>query len=249
MMQWSDDKDLEMMKEMAANGIFSYKSGSRERGQLWQTIATHLNLLDGSLVTKRSVRDRFTTLMRKYKAKMNQEVKGSGTAGDEPSEYEILIEDLIHLSDESDLKQESTAEEKKNTLQIEQQKAIEVRQQAMERIGETKKRLSNDENDTSGTKRSRRSSSDTMEILREKMLRDQELHELRKTERMEEKNLQKVQLEQNSNMVTVLTSSIQQQATQQANNQQNLIQILNQQQQQFQMFMAMFAQNMKDKNN
>ena len=89
---------------------------------------------------------------------------------------------MIHLSDESDLKQESAAEEKKNTLEIEQQKAIEVRQQAMEQIGETKKRLSNDENDTSGTKRSRHSSSDTMEILREKMLRDQELHELRKTE-------------------------------------------------------------------
>ena len=50
----------------------------------------------------------------------------------------------VTLSDESDLKQ------------IEQQKAIEVRQQAMERIGETKECLSNDENDTSGTKRSRR---------------------------------------------------------------------------------------------
>ena len=180
---------------------------------------------------------------------MNKEVKGSGTAGDEPSEYEILIEDLIQLNDESDLKQESATEEKKNALEIEQQKAIEVRQQAMERIGETKKRLSNDENDTSGTKRSRRSRSDTMDILREKMLRDQELHELRKTERMEELNLQKAQSEQNSKMVTVLTSSIQQHATQQANNQQNLIQILNQQQQQIQMFMAMFVQNMKDKNN
>ena len=139
MMQWSDDKDLEMMKEMAANGIFSYKSGSRERGQLLQTIVTHLDSLYGFLVTKRSVRDRFTTLMRKYKARMNKEVKGSGTAGDEPSEYEILIEDLIQLSGESDLKQESAAEEKKNALEIEQQKAIEVRQQAMERIGEMKK--------------------------------------------------------------------------------------------------------------
>ena len=49
------------------------------------------NSLDGFLVTKRTVRDRFTTLMRKYRAKMNKEVKGSGTAGDEPSEYEILI--------------------------------------------------------------------------------------------------------------------------------------------------------------
>ena len=97
MMQWSDDKDLEMMKKMAANGIFSYKSGSRERGQLWQTIATHLNSLDGFLVTKRSARYHFTTLIRKYKARMNKEVKGSGTAGDEPSEYEILIEDLIQL--------------------------------------------------------------------------------------------------------------------------------------------------------
>ena len=98
----------------------------------------------------------------------------------------------VTLSDESNLKQ------------IEQQKAIEVRQQAMERIGETKECLSNDENDTNGTKRSRRSSSDTMDILCEKMLRDQELHELRKTKRMEELNLQKAQSEQNSKMVTLL---------------------------------------------
>ena len=75
-----------------------------------------LNSLDGCLVTKRLVRDRFTTLMRKYKGRMKNEVKGSWTAGDEPSEYEILIEDLIQLSDESDLKQESTAEENKNAL-------------------------------------------------------------------------------------------------------------------------------------
>ena len=34
-MQWNDVKDIEMMKQMAASDIFSYKSGSRERGQVW----------------------------------------------------------------------------------------------------------------------------------------------------------------------------------------------------------------------
>ena len=66
-MQWND-KDF-FMKEMASVGVFQHKSGSRERNQVWQQIATNLNVYPNFFVTLSTVRERFTTLMRKYKAK------------------------------------------------------------------------------------------------------------------------------------------------------------------------------------
>ena len=57
-------------------------------------------------VTARGVRDRFTLLSRWHKSKTSRELKGSGTGGEELTEYEILIEDMIALSEESDKKAE-----------------------------------------------------------------------------------------------------------------------------------------------
>ena len=45
------------------NQIQSRKSGSRERSQSWQNMATILNLLDGFDVTSRSVRYRVTSML------------------------------------------------------------------------------------------------------------------------------------------------------------------------------------------
>ena len=82
-----------LLKEMGGQGIFQniyiniyiiHKAGSRERGAVWQVIASNLNchkdLFD---VTARGVRDRFTLLSRRYKSKTTQELKDSGTGGEE----------------------------------------------------------------------------------------------------------------------------------------------------------------------
>ena len=67
-MQWNEEKEVFMFREMAGKGIFDYKSGSRERGNLWQEIAYNLNNYEGFSVTARAIRDRFTSVMKKYKS-------------------------------------------------------------------------------------------------------------------------------------------------------------------------------------
>ena len=63
---------------------------------------------------------------RRYKSKTSRELKGSGTGGEELTdlEYEILIEDMIALSEESDKKAESEAENAKAKANADRQKAL-----------------------------------------------------------------------------------------------------------------------------
>ena len=67
-MQWNEEKELLLKREMASLGVFQHKSESRERDQVWQQIATNLNAYPSSSVTFRAVRERFTPIMRKYKS-------------------------------------------------------------------------------------------------------------------------------------------------------------------------------------
>ena len=47
------------------------------------------------IVNKRSVRDRLTLLINKYKEKMNKEEKGSGITCDDETEVEIAVAEII----------------------------------------------------------------------------------------------------------------------------------------------------------
>ena len=100
---------------MGGQGIFHYKAGSRERGAVWQVIASNLNChKDLFEVTARGVRDRLTLFSRRYKSKSSRELKGSRTGGEELTEYEILIEDMIAMSEESDKKGGVRSRERKS---------------------------------------------------------------------------------------------------------------------------------------
>ena len=119
---------------MGGQGLFQYKAGSRERGRVGQVIANnlncHKNLFDG--VTPRGVRDRFTLLSKNYKAKMSEEIKSTGTGGEELTEFEMLMEELIALSEESGRKGEAETESSRKSANANRNKAIEMRQQAMQ---------------------------------------------------------------------------------------------------------------------
>ena len=121
-MSWTEEKDVLLMREMAAQGIFQFKSGSRERGTVWQAIAKNLNVHKDLFhsVTSRGVRDRFTLILRRYKAKNAEELKSTGEGReDELSEYDLLLEELTHLSEESDKKANAEAESAKDKISAE----------------------------------------------------------------------------------------------------------------------------------
>ena len=74
-MSWNKEKNIIVNEGMASKGIFESKFGSWGRLAIWQNTADNLNNFEKFAVTGRSLRDHFTTLMKKYKSKTRQEQK------------------------------------------------------------------------------------------------------------------------------------------------------------------------------
>lgn len=129
------------MKEMGGQGVFEYKAGSRERRGVWQVIASTLNCRNDLFhgLTSRGVRDRFTLLARNNKAKMSKEIKSTGIGGEGRTEFELPMEELIALSEESERKAESETETAKKNASADREKATEIRQRAMETMAQSEK--------------------------------------------------------------------------------------------------------------
>ena len=218
-MQWNEERDVILLREMAARGIFQYKAGSRERGNSWQEIATSLNSYENFFVSHRAVRDRFMTIMKRFKAKTRKEVAATGLGGDEPTEYEILVEDLTERFEESDRKMEQDSEAKKSRVESEKNKALEMRQKAMERFGDTKKRKELEGSDSEPTEKKRRSSSDMINFLREKMEYDNEKEQHKMQENREIREAQERKhmeiMQQNQHLQTQQSQTLQLLAQQQ----------------------------------
>ena len=191
-MEWTEDHDILLMREIMVSDLFLYKKGSPNRGLVWETIVENLNKIETTvfvLKDKRSVRDRWTLLKSKYKKKISNEEAASGIDVDEPTELESLIEELCD-------KEESFIDVDSGRKLADKTKADDVRMKALERIGETKKRKSADGDMESKPKKTRRGSSELIEYLKQKSSADSEHHraelELRKNEQENQKqaNLQ-----------------------------------------------------------
>ena len=182
-MEWSDKHDLVLCREVLTMEPCQHPYRSKERGDVWNQIAINLNGLDHPKfkVNKRSVRDRLTLLITKYKAKIRQEENASGIACEE-TELDQALEEII---DKEKLADEKSSEAKKKEKE-EKSAAEEHRQSAMERLGQTKKRNADSETDGAQAKKTRRSSSDVVEYLREK-------HERESDQRKEEMELRKME--------------------------------------------------------
>ena len=100
-MQWNDDKDVLLMREVLGKSVLILKPGSQERGQAWQRVADKLNALGGFHLTGRAVRDRIRTLIKKFKVKINKEKNQTGEGGGEPGEFEVLVEEVIDISEDT----------------------------------------------------------------------------------------------------------------------------------------------------
>jgi len=97
-MEWTEDHDVLLLREILASDLFSFKKGSVARGERWESIAETWNevkTLSFHLKDKRAVRDRWVLLQKKYKAKMHQEETASGISVDEMSEVDVLLEELV----------------------------------------------------------------------------------------------------------------------------------------------------------
>ena len=57
-MRWNNQKDDMLIREILTQKPWEYRSKSPERGQVWDSIADVLNLMDGFMVNQRSIRDK-----------------------------------------------------------------------------------------------------------------------------------------------------------------------------------------------
>ena len=204
-MVWTKDKESFLLKEVAAEGVLTHKPRSKERGTLWQTIAIKLNAM-GDEVTSRSVRDHYNNMSKKYRARMAREERSTGEGGSELTEEEQLLEDLIEIEDETEQMGVNEEEAKKQRIEKEKGQAVEMRARAMERFGQTKKRLGGDHEGEDGTKKRRRSN-EMLEWLKWKIESERKEKEVEQSNKREELEMQRLQ---HSEMLQVIQQTQQQ---------------------------------------
>ncbi len=145
-----------------------------ETGKSWSTIADTLNSsLDLHFkVCQRSVRERFALIQEKYKRKNSRDEGSSGTYM-EVTELDQLIEEITEK--EMEVTEMRGCNDNRGKNDADGAKAEEARKTAMERVGQTKRRLSEDGEECSNKRR--RSGNDTIAFLRERSQTDGEPRE------------------------------------------------------------------------
>lgn len=166
-MQWSDEHDTLLCREILAVDPFEKKKGTTQRGEKWKTVADNLMAIAQPKfkVESRSVRDRYRLLCQKVKRKLEEEKKASGIETD-MKEWETAIENLMEKEEEADSANAADSERKIEAKQDDRQTAEGIRKRAMERLQKGTKN-DNDENDERPKKR-RSNGNDTLMYLREK---------------------------------------------------------------------------------
>ena len=112
-MMWTPEHDVLLTREIILINPFKARKGSAERGSLWGNVSQHLNAL--SLLTfsvdKRSVRDHYFLLEKKYKRKMREQEAASGHV-DEPTELDEAIAEIIQMMQVAEEQQQEYNQEK-----------------------------------------------------------------------------------------------------------------------------------------
>jgi hypothetical protein len=201
-MKWTDQHDLELVKEILAERPFDHPKGSRQIGLVWQKIVDNLNGradIVFNLKDIRAVRDRYNLLERKFKKKEREEINASGIGTYESSELDDAIEEASALF-------ESLGEERekgKSAKEEDRIQAEDVRLVALETARETAKRKATSVNDSFKAKKTA-----IVEFLRDKSNQEIEFKkeelEVRKQE-LEMRNRElEAQRQQNQNLLQTL---------------------------------------------
>ena len=170
-MNWTEEHDSVFCREIIFVNPFSAKKKSVQRSAFWQKVADTLNGITDPVfyVDKRSVRDHIGVLVQRFKRKEAKELKESGT-NPTKTEVDVAIEQIIAMEESADEQHDLEDGEKKDKMEGDRLKAEEMRRTAMETMGKTQKRKS--EEGQSKAKKCRRSGSETVEFLKLKAEQD-----------------------------------------------------------------------------
>ena len=98
-MKWTEQHDNCFVQEMFLFEPWNHKAGSQERGNCWEAIAEQLNSVTEVRfnVCQRAVRERYTVLEKRFKAKERAEKAASGIDVPEETNVEAGLRDIIDL--------------------------------------------------------------------------------------------------------------------------------------------------------
>lgn len=242
-MVWTEQHDYCLCREIiAADPFTDTKKGTVLRSSKWSEVASELsNIKDISSpfrVDKRSVRDRYNLIAERFRRKMKAEEKASGI-DTELTEVEEALQLITEKEDASEEMQKEQSETKKSRMQADKEGAEDMRQKAMEKLSETRKRQVKEDNKTTPSKR-RTGGNDTITFLKEKHETNVGLAKL-------DREIREKQLEAEATRHTETLTMFQQQQQLQMQCFQQMMAQQHQQQQQYQREQAEFMKNLFDK--
>ena len=162
-MKWSLKHDTIFGRELLSWELWKCRSGSRERGNCFEEICKILNNIKEPqfCVSQKSLSDRLKILERDCKARKREAERGSGISP-EYREIDQIMEDYLERRDEEEAKQGKESTEDRNKEDQDKVSGDEMRERAMERLAQSKKRNGNDE-----PRKKLHKSNETLDYLRE----------------------------------------------------------------------------------
>ena len=238
-MEWTEQKDVMLAREILLCEPFQYRVGSKERGSVWSQIATNLNTHPGFTVSQRAVRDRYGILEKKAK-KWKREIENGTGISPEDSERDLALEEIIEKWEAADQDFQLDNQSKAKKLEKDKETArgdageCQWKLSVLLRIGKS------DPDESVEEKRCKRrlGGSDTVQFLKE----HSEMEFTFKREELEAKKSEQSLLTEQQRQQQQMISMFQQQLQQQ-NQQQQLQQ--QQMQQQLQQMQTMFMESQK----
>ncbi len=173
---WREKHEMFLLREVIIHEPYKFKVGSKERGAAWTAIASELEGGFGMKVNQRSVREKFGRMIESFKKKEAVERRASGVDV-EYSEKDQALLDILERMAECDEINEQERQRQTQRQNQDLETAEEMRKRAVERLGETKKRVHNEDGAGGQTPEGKRKKSGQLvEILKEsvKVTKDRE---------------------------------------------------------------------------
>ena len=162
---WREKHEMFLLREVIIHEPYKFKVGSKERGAAWTAIASELEGGFDMKVNQRSVREKFNRMIEGFK---KQRASGVDV---EYNEKDQALLDILERMVECDEVNEQERQRQNQRQNQEVETAEEMRKRAVERLGETRKRVIdiNDEDGVGGRtpEGKRKKSGELVEILKE----------------------------------------------------------------------------------
>jgi len=120
-MYWTSKHDVLLCREIVSENPYKTRKGSSQKSEMWDKIANSVNTCSKPVfaVDKRSVRDHVGILIDRIKKKLRAEERSPGIAPPEPTELEILVEEIVVLEETADAEMKEDDESEKGKAEKE----------------------------------------------------------------------------------------------------------------------------------